>query len=380
MKTSKSSYIPFVVCAFLAGTCLMSGCQSGDSSAELLEDRAAISAFAISLQRAVREDSTSWLAERTQGYGKYASPIPPVRGLPSSDMRTERRIQGWQYWMELYDQFGHFDLLREYSDEKGPHLIYRSFDGQQPVYTDLLLGQRDGNIILLDWTEHPGALSEHQRDEVFRQMAQDIGRDALMQTIETLLISLQLANEGRVEEALEGIDKLPVEWRSNAVVIGDQLRIMADAGHQGFPQAILRDGGLLGAAAVAHLAFSWSLQSGNSEGLSHSTEDLREQFGEDPLLDLYRGLSLQWSGDCEGALKHYTSAIRNYPANPVLAVYPLNCLSQSNPHAALEHLQSLLPGTGFAPDELDEWLSIEAPALHRSPLYREWLQDAPAVF
>jgi len=350
------------------------------AEADLLQDDAAILAFAEQLERAVQSDSSEWLAKVTVGLPHQEVLAMPGSGLPDVDARRQRRIEGWEYWSSLYRQFGHFDLLRQYRDEAGPHLVYRAFDGEKPVYTDLLLGQEEEDLILVDWTEHPGSLSEQERAEAFRQLAATIGTDALRHTVEVLVDAVWQAEGGRPNEALQAIRALPEECRSNALVVGDELRIMADMGDPAFPQTVLNKGGLLSPPAVAHLAFSWSLSAGDAEGLARSTQDLRTQFGEDSLLILFEGLAAQWAGSCETAEARFETVFRQYPDNPVLAVYPLSCMAQRDPQAALERLVSILPGTGFSLDELDAWLTLEVPALQSSLAYRNWRVNAPTTF
>ena len=347
---------------------------------DLLQDHAAISTFGDLLEGAVRADSLTWLAARTVGPDERKGRSKEIPGFPDADQRIERRKLGWTYWTELYHQFGHFDLLKQYTGSDGPHLIFRAFDGEKPVYTDLLLGEQDGEIILLDWTEQPGSLSEGKRQAAFEELAAKIGKTALQQTVMVLIGAATKAEAGNPAQALEDIQSLPPEWRSNPLVAGDQLRIMADAGDPNFPQAVLKDGGLLSAPAIAHLAFCWSLKAGDAEGLRRSTADLREQFGEDSLLMLYEGIADQWQGDCEQALNKMETVIARYPNNPVLPVHTLNCLAQQDPEKALARLNGLLPGTGFTMDELDTWLAMEVPALYVSPIYHEWRLTAPATF
>ncbi|MBI1192591.1 MAG: hypothetical protein GC205_05385 [Bacteroidetes bacterium] len=347
---------------------------------DLLLNDAAILSFGQQLERAVQTDSSDWLAKVTVGLPRQEVLAMPGSALPDADARRQRRIEGWVYWSSLYRQFGHFDLLRQYRDEAGPHLVYRAFDGEKPVYTDLLLGQEDEDLILVDWTEHPGSLSEQERAEAFQELAATIGTDALRQTIEVLVDAVWQAEGGRAGEALQAIRALPEACRANALVVGDELRIMADVGDPAFPQAVLSKGGLLSPAAVAHLAFSWSLRAGDAEGLIRSTQDLRTQFGEDSLLILFEGLAAEWAGDCTGAEQRFEAVYRQYPANPVLPVYALTCMAKRDPVVALERLIEILPGTGFSLDELDEWLALEVPALHSSLAYRNWRVGAPQTF
>lgn len=347
---------------------------------DLLQDEASIARFAKQLEQAVRSDSTEFLARVTVGLPSDDALDMPGTNMPDANARRQRRVEGWEYWSSLYRQFGHFDLLRQYRDEAGPHLIFRAFDGERPVYTDLLLGQEDEALILLDWTEHPGSLSEQQRAEAFRELAGKIGTDALRQTIEVLVDAIWQAEAGRTVEALQTIHSLPAEWRSNALVVSDELRIMADIGDPAFPKNVLDKGGLLSAQAVAHLAFSWSLQAGDVEGLLRSTQDLRTQFGEDSLLLLFEGLAAQWAGDCAGAEERFETVYRLYPNNPVLPVYALTCMAKRDPSAAVNRLVAMLPGTGFTLDELDTWLALEVPVLHSSKAYHDWRLVAPQSF
>jgi|GEM_PF-1288822 len=355
-----------------------------EAETDLLDDDAVIAQFAGQLEQAVRSDSAAWLAQITQGPSDQ-DPLGLSGGLSDSqsadsEARRQRRIQGWTYWSSLYRQFGHFDWLRQYRDEAGPHLIYRAFDGEKPVYTDLLLGQEENELVLLDWTEHPGSLSEQERAAAFQELAEQIGPDALRQTVEVLVDAVRMAEAGRSDQALQTIYSLPQEWRSNALVVGDELRIMADIGDPAFPSAVLNKGGLLPAPAIAHLAFSWSLQAGDAEGLLRATEDLRNQFGPDSLLLLFEGLAAQWAGDCAAAEQRFETVMQQYPHNPVLPAYALSCMAERDPAAALERLTAILPGTGFTLDELDTWLALEIPALHRSAVYHDWRLQAPQVF
>lgn len=347
---------------------------------DLLRDPEAISTYAEELRAAVKQSSLDWLAGQTVGPESFAGKPANLPGLRDAEQQVERRKSGWTYWCTMYNQYGHFDLLRSYSDDAGTHLIYRAFDGRRPVYTDLLLGQHSDHLVLRDWSEQPGAMSEVERQEAFSKLAGQIGMDALRQTISTLLAAAQSAQQGDAPSALQQIDALPVEWRSNPLVAGDRLRILADAGHPDFPASVLRDGGLLSAPAVAHLAFSWSLQAGDAEGLSRATADLREQFGEDSLLLLYEGLAAEWRGDCALALQKLEAVAKQYPRNPMLPVYTLSCWSKEDPLRALERLKTLLPGTGFQLDELDAWIAREVPALYRSHAYHDWRLTAPAQF
>ncbi len=369
--------LAFVVFALAAGLIMMVfrknfSPYTSDSAENLLEDPAAVTAFAERLERAVRMDSVEWLAERTTGKVDDDERSKPVPGFPDAKQRRQRRIDGWAYWTELYQRFGHFDLLRQYTDEQGRHLIYRAFDGEKPVYTDLVLGESNDVLVLTDWTEQPGGLSEDQREQAFQELAARIGQDGLRLTVQTLVGAVGKAESGQPEQALADIVELPEAWRSNALVVGDQLRIMADAGDPDFPAAVLNSGGLLSAPAVAHLAFCWSLNAGDAGGLQQSTADLREQFGEDTLLLLYEGIAAQWSDSCERALRHFETVQAQFPRNPVLAVYSLDCLARQDPAAALDRLVAILPGTGFMLDELDAWLSEETPALFTSRVYRDW--------
>jgi hypothetical protein len=347
---------------------------------DLLLDDAAILHFGEKLEHAVRSDSSEWLAAVTVGNPTEDAMVLPGTSTPDANARRQRRIEGWEYWSSLYRQFGHFDLLRQYRDESGPHLVFRAFDGERPVYTDLLLGQQEEDLILIDWTEHPGSLSEQERADAFSDLAGRIGSDALRQTIEVLVDAIWQAEAGRSIEALQTIHALPPEWRSNALVVSDELRIMADIGDPAFPKNVLEKGGLLSPAAVAHLAFSWSLSAGDAEGLARSTQDLRTQFGQDSLLILFEGLAAQWAGDCAVAEERFETVYRQYPDNPVLPVYALTCLAKRDPAVALERLVEILPGTGFSLDELDSWLALEVPALHSSKAYRDWRVSAPQTF
>ena len=90
------------------------------------------------------------MAARTVGPDERKGRSKEIPGFPDADQRIERRKLGWTYWTELYHQFGHFDLLKQYTGSDGPHLIFRAFDVEKPVYTDLLLGEQDEEIILLD--------------------------------------------------------------------------------------------------------------------------------------------------------------------------------------------------------------------------------------
>jgi hypothetical protein len=248
------------------------------------------------------------------------------------------------------------------------------------VYTDLLLGQHEDELVLVDWTEHPGSLSELERAAAFQELAEKIGPDALRHTVEVLVDAVRMAEAGRSDQALQSIYSLPDAWRSNALVVGDELRIMADVGDPAFPSTVLNKGGLLPAPAIAHLAFSWSLQAGDTEGLLRATEDLRNQFGPDSLLLLFEGLAAQWAGDCATAERCFETLVQQYPQNPVLPAYALSCMAERDPDAALARLTAILPGTGFTLDELDTWLALEIPALHRSPAYHNWRLQAPQFF
>jgi hypothetical protein len=356
----------------LALAAALSACRP---SADALSDPALRTAFAQALESAVRQRDKAWLEEHTAlSSSASRDRLLAQAGLPGSAQQRQNFLQGWVWWQDLYALYGHFDFLREYEDERGRHLIFRAFDGERPVYTDLLLGWQRGRMVMLDWTEQPGALSASTRAELLEGLALEHGPEALGEVVRTLGAATAQAEQGYPERALASFAELPQAWRSNRLVLADQLRIMADAGDPDFPQAALRQGILLPAPALTHLAFSWALRARDAVALQHASADMGEQFGQDSLLLLYEGLFAEWSGNCVRALNCYEAVAAHYSQNPALPAYSLHCLAETRPEEALRKLATIYPQTGLSPEQLDDWVSEALPALHQNKEYVRWME------
>ncbi len=358
---------------------LSAGLSACGPSTEVLNDPAHRQAFAEALQTAVRLRDQAWLDEHTA----LAAPSSRDRllaqaGLPTAAEQRQNFLDGWVWWQDLYTVFGHFDLLREYQDERGYHLVFRAFDGERPVYSDLLLGWQRGRTVLLDWTEQPGALSASTRAELLEGLALAHGPQAVGEVVRALGAATAWAEQGNPEQALASFAALPQAWRSNLLVLADQLRIMADAGDPDFPQAALQHGVLLPAPALTHLAFSWALRARDAVGLQHASADMVEQFGQDSLMLLYEGLFAEWSGQCSLALERYEAVTAQFPRNPALPAYSLACLAETRPAEALSKLMAIYPQTGLDPAQLDAWVRDVLPALHQNKDYVIWMEGLSA--